>query len=79
MIGSRVRLALRIAAIAYALIGLVAGVWGLADAIVGDRTIMGLNWQYWTMVVAGVVAPLVQAGILWVLLSIDERIENRGH
>jgi hypothetical protein len=61
-----------------AVFGVIAGGWGIVEAFDRPNSIMGMTWQYWMMVASAVVAPLVQAGVLWALLSIDERLEKRS-
>lgn len=38
----------------------------------------GGEWRFLLSIIYGAAAPMVQGGIMLALLSIDERIQNRG-
>lgn len=80
MMGPRLRLALRIAA--WAVIGFapVTVAVTVAETLMGAHTVLpeGQEWRFFLSLVYGAALPMVQGGILLVLISIDERIERKG-
>ena len=79
MIGPQLRKALSWAAVIYMLAGpIVVGV-GLYERTTNPGfEIVGAPFMYWLQSLVGLVATVVQGGVLLVLLSIDQRLQNRS-
>jgi|GEM_PF-3345407 len=82
MLSDNLRDFLRAAAWLLIAIGLILTVWsGLRQMGLVSPSIVNVNGEPFSAVlnlVLGAVASVVQGGLLLVLLSIDERIQNRG-
>jgi hypothetical protein len=79
MIGNHLRKGLRWAAVLLMLFGPVAaGLFIHGQLGNPNFEVVGAPWQFWLGSVMSLVSPIVQGGILLVLLSIDERIQARG-
>ena len=76
MIGPNLRKALRWAAVFYILYNVGAAVMQIIE-IAERPSIYSAPWQFVMMAGAALVSALIQAGILLVLLSIDERMGVR--
>jgi len=78
MIGPRLRFVLRIAAWALFVIAPIAIVVTGVEALNDNLNTPGGAPQLVSGLVYSALSPMVSAGILLVLLSIDQRIQNRG-
>ncbi len=77
MIGPNLRRALRWAAIILMLFGPLSSVFYIYEMISKPEfTLVGSSGQFWISTLATFASTIVQGGVLLVLLSIDERLQE---
>lgn len=78
MIGPQLRKALRWATIAWLLLNAVQLVSMFVDEATRSGEATAHHWSAWLHALGALLSPMIFAGTLWALLSIDERLERKA-